>query len=150
MSKNRKAAKPLLRPAALSLLAQRCADTEWQRVKDLREMSLEALLDYVRSISPADFYQQFLEAQMSAEELAARRKAEAEKTEAEEQARRTIHHGKLPEASEEQKMADFVQGRGWHPATLTEAERIEAARQAEEERTGTRLIPPAEFEHDER
>lgn len=142
MSKNRKANKPLLRPAALSLLAQRCGETEWQRILDLREISLEATLDYIQAIAPADFYQQFLEAQMSAEELAARRKAEADKKEAEEREKRTIYQD-LPKVT----TGDIVAERGgWRDATLTERERQEAAKLAEEERTGTRAIEEPQFD----
>jgi hypothetical protein len=112
MSENRKANKPLLRPAALSLLAQRCGESEWQRILDLREISLEATLEYIKAIAPPDFYQQFLEAQMSVEELAARRKAEAEKKEAEERESRTIHMGRLPKET----IGDMlVTGTGWRP-----------------------------------
>jgi hypothetical protein len=142
MSKSRKASKPLLRPAALSLLAQRCGEGEWRRVLDLREISVEATLDYIKAIAPPEFYQQFLEAQMSPEELAARRKAEAEKKEIEERESRTIYQS-APKVTQ----ADLLREQGgWRAATLTEAERAEAAKQAEEERTGTRAIPKPEFD----
>ena len=142
MSSKRRA-KPLLRPAALSLLAQRCGETEWHRILDLREISVEATLDYIQAIAPADFYQQFLEAQMSAEELAARRKAEADKKAAEERESRTIHnHCPSPYENLQQGSTAPL----WRDATLTEAERQEAAKRAEEDRTGTRAIETPEFD----
>lgn len=144
MSKNRKANKPFLRPAALSLLAQRCGESEWDRILDLREISLEALLDYVKAIAPPDFYQQFLETQMSAEELAARHKAEADKKEAAERESRTIHNGKCPSPYTNLQRGSVAPL--WRDATLTEAERIEAERLAEIERSGIRPIENPEFD----
>lgn len=144
MSKHRKA-KPTLKPEALAWLAEKLPADAWQKVLDLHRVSMPALFEYVRRIADDVYYQEFVD--LNEPEIAAeRRKKEAERKEAERQQSLTIYPGTLPKVSEEQRILDGLQGKGWHATTLTEREREEAATQAEEERSGTRAIPPAEFD----
>jgi|SRR5579872_1251891 len=140
MSKHRKA-RPALRPEALAWLAKKMSPTEWSRVLDLHRMSVEALFVYVRSLCNDQLYQEFMD--LNEPELAAeRKKKEAEAAEAARQESLTIHMG-APGVT----VADMVASKGaWRDATLTEAERTEAEKIAEEERSGTRAIPSAEFD----
>jgi len=140
MSKHRKA-KPALKPEALAWLAEKMSPTEWSRVLDLHLMSIEALFVYVRSLCNDALYQEFMD--LNEPELAAeRRKAEEKAAEAARQERLTIHMG-APGVTG----ADIVANKGaWRSATLTDAERAEAEKIAEEERSGTRLIPAPYFD----
>jgi hypothetical protein len=113
----------------------------WQKVLDLRAISLDAVFAYVRNISDEANYLVFMD--LNYPEVAAeRRKAEEKAAEAARQESLTIHMG-APGVT----TADMIASKGaWRDATLTEAERAEAEKTAEEERTGTRVIPAAEFD----
>ena len=146
MSKHRKA-KPTLKPEALAWLARHSGDTEWQRILDLHRLSIDALFAYVRSASDDASYQEFMDL-VEPEAAAERKKKEAEAAEAARKESLTIHtDGKMPSP-----YTNLRQGSAapvWRAAQLTEAERAEAAKLAEEERTGTREIPRPEFEPNE-
>ena len=108
----------------------------WRKVLDLRAISLDALFAYVRNIADKDNYQVFMD--LNYPEVAAERKRkETEAAEAARQESLTIHQ-RLPKVSTEDQL---ITGAGWRDATLTEAERAEAEKVAEEERTGMRQIP---------
>jgi len=143
MSKNRKA-KPTLKPEALAWLARHSGDTEWQRILDLHRLSIDALFAYVRSASDDASYQQFMDL-VEPEAAAERRKKEAEAAEAARKESLTIHtDGRCP--SPYTNLQEGSTAPLWRDATLTEAERAEAAKLAEEDRTGMRAIPEVESE----
>lgn len=142
MSKNRKA-KVKLTPLSWVWLAKTCAQREWERVQDLAKISAEAAVAYVQALTDAATFEGFEET-FRPEVVAARRKAEAEKKEAEERDKRTIHHGLAPSPylNLERGSVEPI----WRAAQLTEAERKEAEERAEQERTGMRAIPVTEWE----
>lgn len=57
-----------------------------------------------------------------------------------------IYSGRLPKVHPTKAILDFMDGKGWHPATLTQAERDAAAKAAEEQRTGLVEIPEPVWE----
>jgi hypothetical protein len=127
-----------LTPEALAWLAGRLPMDSWQRVLDLRGISLDAVFAYVRNIADEENYQEFLD--LNYPEVAAeRKKKEQEAAEAARKESLTLHNH-LPKLSLEDGL---LTGAGWRSAELTEAERREAEKTAEEERTGMRLIPEA-------
>ena len=144
MTKSRKN-KPALRPEGLAWLAQHANDSEWRRILDLHGVSLDALLTYVKGIMDHSSYRRFEEANLPPDVLAERRKAEAEKREAEEKAALTIYQGKLPETTDERRILDSFKGRGWKDATLTAAERAAEEKLRQEEASGLVEIPRPEW-----
>lgn len=140
MAKHKKA-RPALKPEALAWLAEKLPADAWQKVLDLHRVSMPALFEYVRRVSDDVYYQEFMD--LNEPELAAqRKKKEAEAAEAARQESLTIHMD-APSVT----VADMIASKGaWRSAALTEAERAEAEKVAEEERSGTRAIPAAEFD----
>lgn len=143
-SKNRKA-KPTLRPEALAWLAEKMSETEWSRVLDLHRMSVDALFVYVRKLCTDELYQEFMD--LNEPELAAeRKKKEAAAAEAARKESLTIHTDGKGMPSPYMNLQAGSTAPLWRDATLTEAERKEAVKRAEEDRTGTRAIETPEFD----
>ncbi|HET9305571.1 MAG TPA: hypothetical protein VFO46_06040 [Candidatus Sulfotelmatobacter sp.] len=127
-----------LTPQSWVWLAKSCAQQEWERVQDLAKISAEAAVAYVEALTSPEIFEQFEETFRP--EVVAARKKEAERRES-----LTIH----TDGSGYDPHANLKKGSTaplWRDATLTEAERQEAAKLAEEERTGTRAIPEIEFD----
>ena len=56
-----------------------------------------------------------------------------------------IFHGRMPKVHPTEAILESLQGRGWHSATLTEAERDAEAKRLQEEATGMVEIPRPEW-----
>ena len=143
--KNRKPkpTKPALLPTAYAWLAEHCSETQWNRILDLREISLEAVLAYLKNCTDKETFARFEEANLPPEVLAERRAAEAKRLEAEENERRKIRTDGIPPPTD----AQIVAGKPlWHPlAHQTPEEKITAAKEAREKETGFVEMPEAIF-----
>lgn len=118
VSKRNRKAKATLRAEAYSWLAQYCTDTQWNRILDLREISLEAVLDYIKTSTDSQTFEQFEAVNLPPEVLAERRKKAAEAKQREEDARRTIRNY-APTINFEEQLT--IGGPRWHDAALTSA-----------------------------
>ena len=85
--------KPKLSPAGWSWLAQNVGTDGWDRILDLREISLEAVFAFVKSQLAPEHYRQFEELNLPPDVLAERRTAEAARIKAEEDEKRRIYPG---------------------------------------------------------
>lgn len=126
--------KPTLLPTAYAWLAQHCSDTQWSRILDLREISVDAVLCYLRTITDAETFARFEEANLPAEVLAERRAAEAKRLEAEENERRTVRTDGIPPPTSAQIVAGKPLWKSY--SFLTEEEKAKIAKAREEDRTG--------------
>jgi hypothetical protein len=140
--------RPSIRPEGLAWLAQVCSDTQFSRILSLHDRGqFTALLLYIKSLCDETTFAQFEEKNLEPAVLAERRKVEAEKREAEEREKRTIYaDGRGVKPPDAQAILESFEGKGWHAAALTQAEQAEAAKLAEEERTGFIEIPRAAFD----
>ncbi len=123
MSRKNRKPKPAFLPTAYAWLAEHCSDTQWNRILDLREISLDAVLAYLKNITDAETFARFEEANLPADVLAERRKAEAAKIEAEEAEKRTIRNSIPPPTD-----AQIVAGKPlWRRLDYMTAEDVAAA-----------------------
>jgi len=138
MKKSRKP-KLTIKPQALTWLAVRCSDKEFNRAIVFYDRGLiESLLEYVRAITDEETYRQFEESNLPPEALAERRQVEAERIQAEEDARRTIREGDQPPITHREILSDG-RWRSFGPSLkeVAEAEHKDAV--------GLEEIPDAKF-----
>jgi hypothetical protein len=142
--KNRnKKPKPTISADAWSFLAQTADSENWQRLLDLKNISVEAVLAFAQSRMALETYKHFEELSMSPEALQYRRMQEAAKRKADEIESLTIHAGLVPKLNLQKELT--VGGPRWRPLGQLEAER--ERKELEEKARGNELfiIPEAEF-----
>jgi hypothetical protein len=151
MSSRQRKQKPALRDEGWSFLAQVCSDQQWQRCLDLSGVSIGALMDYVKTLASPQNFKAFEEANLPPDVLAERRKAEAEKRDAEEKAKRTIYtDGRTPRISQQRIVESVTKAKGeWKSLERVNAEETAkklAAQKAKREHGDLVPFPEPEWE----
>jgi hypothetical protein len=136
LSKKNRPKKLTISAEGWSWLAQNTGPEGWDRILDLREISLEAVFAFVKSrMAPAD-YRQFEELNLPPEVLAERRRIETARIKAEEEEKRTIYN-ESP-ISKKQIINDLLSNRTrFRPLGFYEAEK--AAKEAADKADGESL-----------
>src|SRR5262249_23281302 len=141
MPKNRK--QPLtLQPQSLAWLATKASEQQFNRVLQLLDRGqILAIVEYVRAIADPDAFAEFETANLPPDILAARRKAEAEAKQREEDEKRTIRQDGLPVVTAQ----TILKGPQWR--SLGEPPEQEVQEQAQKRRDAVELvsIPEGEF-----